>query len=565
MKSGINNIIMTALLLATGTALGMSQSTWQSTLPIKPQRGVTVAGTVECDGRPVEGVKVSDGYEVVKTDKRGAYYLKSKKTNPQLFITAPSGYEPMRSGPISEFWSDFVLPASEFERHDFRLKKVDNRKHAILFITDVHLANQRRDVETFSNEYVENLRKEAKRLQDQGMAVYTINLGDMSWDRYWYGHKFDISDFRKVLEQIDYPTAIYSVMGNHDNDGGVATSPDIDYLASLPYQKVMGPRYYSQNIGGVHYVMLDNIEYLNEPAKEENYPGLAGRRNYKEGFSVEQLAWLRKDLSDVPYDVPIVLNYHGPIFKTNNKEGEYDLRTDEKSTRELLEIVKPYKEVHAFSGHSHKQKLVRLPKEQQNFIDHNIAGTSGAWWKTPVAGYLNLCPDALPAAYELMTVDGTKISWEHRCFELPAEKQFFTWDMNRVKEYATQNGEMQAFLTMFPEWGEILTVSPNSIDISMFAYDPAGSLKIYENGKELSLRRVMSENPLYITAYMIPNTIWLNKNEKQDNKAIRFPVFRAEASSANSEIEVVWTDSFGRVFREVVDRKSSFNPATYRR
>lgn len=556
-------IIIASVLMAGMSVSTMAQSQWKSTLPVKPGRGVTVAGTVECDGRPVAGVKVSDGYEVVKTDKRGAYYLKSKKQNPQVFISAPSGYEPVRTGPVPEFWADFTAPAGEYERHDFRLKRVDNTRHAVLFITDVHLANERRDVETFATEYVEALRKEAKRLEDSGVAVYTINLGDASWDRYWYGHQYNIRDFRKTLEDANYPTAIYHVMGNHDNDGGVPNSPDVDLKASLPYQQTFGPRYYSQDIGGVHYVMLDNIDYQNEKAKASDYPGLEGRRNYIERFTPEQLAWLRKDLADVPYDRPVVLNYHGPIFKATNKDGEYHLRQE--STKELLDIMKPYKNVHAFSGHSHKQKLVRLPKEMQAWTDHNISGTSGSWWRTAAAGYQNLCPDANPVAYELMTVDGSDIKWEHHGFELPAETQFYAWDINGVKKYCSENGEMRAFLTMFPEWKNFADEKENAVYITLFADDAEGELTVTEQGERLEPQRIMAQNPLHMTSYMIPYTIWLNRNEAVDHKPIRFPFYRVMAKKADTPIEISWRDASGHEYRQTLKRPATFNPNDYRR
>ena len=45
-------------------------------LPDKP--GATVKGYVACEGRGVEGVVVSDGFNVVKTDAEGRYWLKTK-------------------------------------------------------------------------------------------------------------------------------------------------------------------------------------------------------------------------------------------------------------------------------------------------------------------------------------------------------------------------------------------------------------------------------------------------------------------------------------------------------
>ena len=209
-----------------GSATLSAQSTYCSKLPVKPGKGVTVTGVVECDGKPVAGVKVSDGYEITKTDKKGAYYLKSKKQNPQVFITIPSGYEASREDAVPQFWADFTEPADKLERHDFKLNKVNQDKHAIIAITDVHLANQRNDVSIFSGPYLDVIREDVKSFNDQGIPVYTLNMGDSSWDIYWYAHNYTIGDFRNTLKEANYPTPMFTVMGNHDNDPATPEGPD---------------------------------------------------------------------------------------------------------------------------------------------------------------------------------------------------------------------------------------------------------------------------------------------------------------------------------------------------
>ena len=87
------------LTLAIITALTTTaQSHFTSTLAAKAAKGATIYGTVECEGKPLEGVAVSDGYQIVKTDKQGIYNLTSAKRNGYVFITIPSGYEAMTEG-----------------------------------------------------------------------------------------------------------------------------------------------------------------------------------------------------------------------------------------------------------------------------------------------------------------------------------------------------------------------------------------------------------------------------------------------------------------------------------
>ena len=66
--------ILTLLALTASFSLS-AQSTFVSTLKAKAQKGATIYGTVECDGTPLEGVAVSDGFTIVKTDKKGLYNL----------------------------------------------------------------------------------------------------------------------------------------------------------------------------------------------------------------------------------------------------------------------------------------------------------------------------------------------------------------------------------------------------------------------------------------------------------------------------------------------------------
>ncbi len=92
-----------------------------------------------------------------------------------------------------------------------------------------------------------------------------------------------------------------------------------------PYQEgTRYPRYYSQNIGNVHYVFLDNIHYINDPAPAPTYTGINNKRNYKEDFTPEQLAWLRKDLANVSYDTPIIVAMYSsdvPMEKFDHKKN----------------------------------------------------------------------------------------------------------------------------------------------------------------------------------------------------------------------------------------------------
>ena len=84
--------ILTLTFALLFTLSATAQSTFTSTLTAKAAKGATIYGTVECNGSPLEGVVVSDGVEVVKTDKKGVYNITSDKKTGYVFISIPSGY-----------------------------------------------------------------------------------------------------------------------------------------------------------------------------------------------------------------------------------------------------------------------------------------------------------------------------------------------------------------------------------------------------------------------------------------------------------------------------------------
>ena len=60
-------------------------------------KGATVKGAVLSDGKGLQNVVVSDGYEVTSTDENGFFWLKSKMKNGYVFVTLPSGFMPESS------------------------------------------------------------------------------------------------------------------------------------------------------------------------------------------------------------------------------------------------------------------------------------------------------------------------------------------------------------------------------------------------------------------------------------------------------------------------------------
>lgn len=85
-------------------------------------------------------------------------------------------------------------------------------------------------------------------------------------------------NYRKEIE--NFPVPYFQVMGNHDYDMKFTD----DFEAAGEFRRIIGPTYYSFNLGDIHYVVLDNMYYLNKD----------GDRSHDTYVDDEQLAWLKK-------------------------------------------------------------------------------------------------------------------------------------------------------------------------------------------------------------------------------------------------------------------------------
>lgn len=546
-----------------------AQSNFSSTLKAKPKRGATLYGTVECEGKPLAGVPVSDGYQIVLTNKKGQYNIVSEKRNGSVFITIPRGYEAVTEGSdvVPQFWATLTADATTAERHDFNLRAVDNDRHVIAAVADIHIANHHDDLSNFRDIFVPQLKAEIEQYRKAGIPVYTLCLGDSTHEIYWYDYLYDIGDFRRTLAEIGYPTQLFNTMGNHDNDGATPCDENTDWNATAKYRKAFGPTYYSINIGKVHYVMLDNIRYINKPGGKKA-KGIVGSRNYEYTISPEQLAWLEKDLALVTdKTTPIVIGVHSPIYRyKNGMNGKININLKEPSATELTRLLQPFSSVHILSGHAHRNRVTygktdSSQPELQNIIDHNIVAVSGSLWYSSGFGGPMLGSMGEPAGCKIFTVDNTDIKWYFKPTQFPASEQFRCFDMNAVRDYFAKNGEVKVFLDHFPartnfaQWDR-----ENRVMIHVWDWAPDWKIEVTENGKPLEVKRQKTENPQMIVGLDIPNTLWLIKFDKKNNKRKLHPhMFHAVASAPDTPIEVTVTDSFGNKYHQTMERPKPFS------
>ena len=514
-----------------------------------------VSGTITCDGQGVAGVAVSDGYEVVLTDANGYYAMSSSKQNGYVFYTLPSGYEPMLADGFNpQFFA--LLHSRDItvdETHDFTLRRVDNDHHTMIFAADTHLARRCSDRAYFKKGLIVSLNDEVERAD--GGPIYSVILGDLTWDVFWTQNDYNLVDFMEDMKHFKYPMMLWPVIGNHDHDPSIPAGVNTDFAAADPWRRFVCPNYYSFNLGKVHYVVLDDIQYLNIDYGDEDYSeGVVGSRNYRGNITNEQMQWLRKDLALVDYSTPVVVCLHIPAWSINS-DFSYSPRLD--NTGSLCTLLNKYKEAHIVSGHNHCNYTAR-PTGYSHVTEHNIAATCGTLWQSAIFTGRHICHDGSPAGYMRWTIDDKKLQWYFKPIH-EGERQMRLYDMNTVRDYYRTNSAMRAILNQDPSRVNFGTIGDNVVMTNVFSYGPGWQVTICEGDNMLPCERVYTEDPFHTLAYDVACYSTYGYCSSYYTTSMNTHMFKAQATTATEPVAVRVVDNFGNVYLQSISRPHKYN------
>ena len=517
---------------------------------LKPAAGSTVYGKVICDGEGVPDVVVSDGVQVVKTDKDGVYQLASAKYHKYVFVSVPSGYEPLRSGILPVIHSQLEQPSNVPERVDFQLKKVSGQEnHTMLMLGDIHLANRTNDRNQFKA-FVNDINAYTQTLSG---PMYGLTLGDMTWDLYWEVNNYGYREYLADAQTITGLT-IYQTIGNHDH----SMYQIGDYNTVEEYKKVVAPTYYSFNVGKVHYVVLDDVECTNKEATTDEKGNPCYVRTYKDHLVDQQIDWLQKDLAFVPTSTPLVVSMHIPMY---NPSGS--VRMDGAS--KLTALLSKYPKVHVYTAHTHT--IYNVDKTSTNHIfEHNAGSICGTWWwsaqETPG---VHIGQDGSPGGYTILKVNGTDFQWQYKATGSSVSEQFRTYDRNNILITADKYIPSATNETYKADFKPGLWATPdatNEVYVNVWNWDPSWKMEVTENGSVLASSQVTVPDPLHLIAYTAKR---INKNSKATfATTTNAHTFKVKASSASSTLGIKVTDRFGNVYTESMKRPKAFDTETYK-
>lgn len=516
----------------------------------------TLKGRVTCEGRPVEGVAVSDGQYIVHTDKDGRYDFFSHKLNRFVFITTPSGYvarstDPLRPG----FWQYTNLGIKQDEIHDFELVRQDQSHYTMIFLPDMHLVGckEREDLRRFKEICYPRICGAIEKSSVSG-PVYSAHLGDFTHDLYWYENNFCESDGLRFLQNLSYPTPVYGVCGNHDNDPAI-TGENVDFLAAWRYCNVWGPDRYSVNIGGDHWVFLDDIVYKNIEGKGKKAPGVKGDRSYDTKLTDEQLRWLKEDLSLVKDGTRVFICCHCPFFCTARKN--HDIPKEQ--IQAINDIARRfYGGITIYSGHIHMWNICEK-KEYPNLHQYSFPAASGIMWETikdyPLCSSDGSDAGVMKAEYS----QGKPVEYEFLTYS-GGEKILRVYDMNEVGKAYRNNKYCKLQHAKYPDTINYYADKKyrNYIYVNFWGTRPGDTLEVLEDGKPLVDEGRADADPTKNFAYELKYYMNNGKTHKNDSCS---HMHEYRTSSAKSLITVRVKGADGSVrFEQEYRRPLPFEP-----
>ena len=217
--------------------------------------------------KPLAGIAVTNGRDVVKTDENGAFKLDGWMKQRFITLTIPSGY-----------WTEnyYIEIGKESKGYDFYLKKkdVDETSHKFLQVTDTEINTSDESETKF--EWTDEIKNTAEK-EDVSFIIHT---GDIC---YVDGLKNHIS----IMNTENMGVPVRYIIGNHDYVKWGKYSEDL-------FESTYGPVNYSFDVGDIHYVVT--------AITKGDYPARYGRSDV--------WRWLANDLEQVDESKKVVIFNH---------------------------------------------------------------------------------------------------------------------------------------------------------------------------------------------------------------------------------------------------------------
>lgn len=483
-------------------------------------------GVFDKTEKGIPGVAVSNGREVVLTDRKGRYQL--PVSGPcEIFVIKPAGYATPTNryglslsyylyrpeGSSTRMKYPGIAPTGELPSSvDFPLYLQDEPEDFRILVFGDPQCRDRQDAEYFGREVIQPL------MDSTGKFAFGVMLGDIAFNQ--------LEVFEPVMQRaalLDIPW--YPMPGNHDHN----QDKDIphDSLGTETYMDFFGPATYALNYGKVHLIITDDIIL----------PNPTGKTQYIGGLTEKQLAFIENDLRFVPKDHLVIFAGHIQLFDTN-PNAETFRHADR---QRLFDLLSEYPHTLSLSAHTHYIRTVFFDEKDgwkgaEPHLHLNAGATCADWYKglpDPYGQPNAMMRDGSPQGYFTLEIDGNRFTHTYH----PSRQADF-YQMSLAVADSLHTGSPIALYANFYNGNERCEVS--------FRID---------QGEWMPMKQTVATDPTFTAL----NKLWNNPSYKLPGRKVSgaaktYHLWQGEIPAFSSPgvhvAEVRVTDLYGRTYTE---------------
>jgi hypothetical protein len=470
-------------------------------------------GSRDAGEHGIENVTVSNGTDVVTTDKQGCYKL-HVSDDCIIFVIKPAGWKtPLDENNLPRFYyinkpsgspSYLKFPAiaptgSQPASIDFPLQRQDESDtFNVLLFGDIQVSKEK--------ELIYFRRQLAEVIGTQ--AAFGISLGD------------NVGDNLSLFDGVNRAVAVlglpwYNTSGNHDIN---FYAPD-DTGSLDTFKSIYGPTNYAFNYGKTHFVVLDSI--IAKRTKDE-------RLGYDEGLGAEELTFIANDLKYVKDDTLVILLIHGGL---QHFSQDRDV---------LFAMLKDFEHSLSIAGHDHFL-MHKFYTATDNFHGRNphhyytAGAVCGGWWMGTPEPFSDtphsMMYDGVPGGYTVLALDGNNYSMKYKAFGKPDDFQMTISAPDEVR---------------------IEQLSETEVTVNVFAASERATVKMNIDGKSwFSMALFTGPDPCFVkmSQWEEANNIYRHSWSKKPQQQLLWKATLPENLAKGLHIiNIKATDMFGRTF-----------------
>ncbi len=471
-------------------------------------------GVFDSGDKPLKSVAVSNGRDVVITNRKGGYEL-PLRDNSATFVIKPQNwkvpvdenqiprfYKMYSSGGISGTKYEGLPPTGPLpESVDFPLlpAKEPDKVKALIF----------GDTQPRDHKEIYYMSKDVIPEVIGTDADFGVTLGDVVFD--------DLSIYDHLigsLSTIGIP--MWYVAGNHDFD----FTGDNTTEARGTWYNTFGPSYYSFSYGPAHFVVLDNVRWIVD----------GDERYYRTGLGEDQMQYLQNEVNRIDKNQLLVLLTHIPY--EDSREW-----LDEAEKQAFYKLLASHPKSVSLVAHTHRHYHHFIGKEEGfpgNDPHHMISvGTvCGAWWTGAPNEFgipHTMMSDGTPNGYAFLHIDKNDWKLEWKTAGVPENVQMHI-DAPDVVSAGSNEG--------FKVIANIYNALP----------DAEVKMKIGDVGEWMEMKRIPQKDPVRLAEKERENQLgevsWRKMGSDSDSEHIWEAVFLPELKPGVHTVQVIATDKW---------------------